>query len=60
MGSSGRVLDGLPVFCGGQTYVSQFENRCYKYDNKSWIQVIKIYFLSIEYDTSCGKPKALT
>jgi hypothetical protein len=45
---TGRVLDGVPVFCGGFTGLESnpVENRCYKMDksDKSWIQV-KIDFL---------------
>ena len=35
IGLAGGVLDGVPVFCGGESYTTQYENRCYKFE-KSW------------------------
>jgi hypothetical protein len=38
IGLAGGVLDDVPIFCGGESYTTTLENRCYKYE-KSWIQV---------------------
>ncbi len=32
IGLAGGVLDGIPVFCGGESNNAQYEKRCYKYE----------------------------